>query len=49
VYSQNKSKVVITCPEHGDFLMKPNAHLSGQGCPKCGNILRGKNKLKTTE
>lgn len=49
VYLQNKSKVVITCPEHGDFLMKPNAHLSGQGCPKCGNVLRGKNKLKTTE
>lgn len=27
--------VCITCPIHGDFLMKPNYHLSGEGCPKC--------------
>jgi hypothetical protein len=34
-YSNTKSKVTITCPEHGDFEQKPNGHLSGQGCPKC--------------
>ena len=34
-YKNNKSKVIITCPEHGDFLQVPNSHLSGRGCPKC--------------
>jgi hypothetical protein len=36
-YQTNKIPVVITCPKpgHGDFVMKPNAHLSGQGCPVC--------------
>ena len=34
-YKNNKSRVIITCPEHGDFLQVPNSHLSGRGCPKC--------------
>lgn len=36
-YTTNKTPVVITCtkPNHGDFVQKPNAHLSGQGCPIC--------------
>lgn len=36
LYIKSKSKVVITCTEHGDFEQIPNAHLTGQGCPKCG-------------
>ncbi|MDP2337671.1 MAG: hypothetical protein Q8N05_14750 [Bacteroidota bacterium] len=28
-------KVIITCPEHGDFPQTPNKHLSGQKCPRC--------------
>lgn len=47
-YIQNKSKVIITCPEHGDFTMKPNSHLLGQGCPKCGTISRANKQRKTT-
>ena len=31
----NTFKVIITCPEHGDFFQTPNNHLKGQGCPKC--------------
>jgi len=34
-YSNNKTKIIIICKEHGEFLQKPNAHLSGNGCNKC--------------
>lgn len=30
-----KSKVEITCPEHGDFFQKAECHLAGYGCEKC--------------
>lgn len=36
-YINSHEKVIITCPTHGDFSQTPNAHLSGQGCPKCAN------------
>jgi hypothetical protein len=35
VYIGAKSKVMITCPIHGDFPQKPNDHLCGYGCIKC--------------
>ncbi len=36
IYVNNKTKVKITCVKHGDFLTKPNCHLSNKaGCPKC--------------
>jgi hypothetical protein len=35
-YKDAVSKVVITCPIHGDFLQKPNSHLQGNGCKQCG-------------
>lgn len=39
-YVNNKTLVCIICPKHGEFLQIPNAHLRGQGCPKCnGGIL----------
>ena len=34
-YVNAQTKVCIICPEHGEFLQVPNAHLSGNGCPKC--------------
>ena len=34
-YINNRTKVIITCPIHGDFEQTPNQHLDGQGCPKC--------------
>ena len=38
-YSGNHEKVIIICPEHGEFLQSPDKHLQGHGCPKCaGNI-----------
>ena len=44
-YKNSKTKVCIICPEHGEFWMKPNSHLSGQGCPKCSGVA----KLTTEE
>ena len=35
VYKSNKKKVVIICQKHGEFLMTPNNHLGGCGCPVC--------------
>lgn len=36
VYGKNnKEKVIIICPKHGEFLQSPHDHLSGYGCPKC--------------
>ena len=34
-YTNNRKKVCITCPEHGDFWQSPDKHLQGRGCPKC--------------
>lgn len=34
-YYNNSTKVIITCPTHGDFLCSPNNHLKGRGCPVC--------------
>ena len=31
----NKTKVCIICPEHGEFWQTPHSHLQGQGCPYC--------------
>lgn len=36
-YINSKSKVIIICPEHGEFLQTPDKHLQGQGCPECSN------------
>lgn len=31
----NKDKIIVTCPIHGDFITTPAYHLNGYGCPKC--------------
>lgn len=36
-YVNTKTKVIIICPEHGEFLQTPEKHMLGQGCPKCSN------------
>jgi len=36
VYVNNKTNVVVICPEHGQFLVAPQDHIQGRnGCPKC--------------
>lgn len=34
-YKNSKTKVEIFCKEHGKFLILPESHISGSGCPKC--------------
>jgi len=34
-YKKAYTKVLITCPKHGDFLQAPATHLEGSGCPHC--------------
>lgn len=34
-YVNNRTKVCIICPEHGEFWQTPNHHLGGNDCPKC--------------
>ena len=36
VYVNNKTPSYVTCKKHGDFLVRPDNHLSGRnGCPHC--------------
>lgn len=48
-YVNATTKVCIICPEHGEFWIQPNNHLSGQGCPKCGKLSRIKKRAKSAE
>jgi hypothetical protein len=34
-FKNNKTKVIVTCPKHGDFKTLPSNHLQGKGCPIC--------------
>lgn len=35
-YINNKTKVIVICPRHGEFKVRPDQHLYGKtGCPKC--------------
>lgn len=34
-YTSVNNKIIIICPEHGDFTQRASAHESGQGCPIC--------------
>lgn len=40
VYTRSENKIIITCPEHGDFEQQANVHYSGFGCPKCSTNLK---------
>jgi len=40
-YVNNKTKVKIICPHHGEIKQAPSNHMRGNGCPKCaGDKLR---------
>ena len=46
----NKEKINIICPIHGEFSQRIDKHLQGQGCPKCANKYSGsKYGRKTTD
>lgn len=35
-YINNRTKVCVICPKHGEFLITPDTHLGGKGCRECG-------------
>jgi glutaredoxin len=39
-YVNNRTKVLIICPDHGEFWQTPSSHLSGQGCPHCVGLAK---------
>lgn len=43
-YAGSNTKVSIICRIHGEYLQTPHSHLSGAGCPVCGNSV-----LRTTK
>lgn len=49
VYESSTVNVAINCKTHGKFLQTPNTHLGGKGCPKCGNLVLGKQRLTLQE
>ena len=42
-YKSTDNKIIIICPEHGEFEQTPHGHLRGNCCPECMNT------KKTTE
>ncbi len=45
-YKTSKQKLILICPEHGEFLKSAEKHRVGQGCPECAEINR-REKRKT--
>lgn len=48
-YVNNKTKVCIVCPDHGEFWQTPHDHLSGRGCPRCAYYYKGQKRANTKE
>ena len=48
LYDNTKTKGIIICPIHGNFLQTPNDHLAGHGCYRCGHDKVGKTKCSTS-
>ena len=40
-YINNKTKICIICPEHGEFWQTPHSHTQGARCPECANEATG--------
>lgn len=48
-YVNNKEKIIIICPVHGEFKQTPRDHLQKKGCIKCKFKLIGNLKRKEIE
>lgn len=44
VYKNQKTEVMVICPEHGHFFITPHSHWNRVGCPKCK--IKKRKKLK---
>jgi hypothetical protein len=49
IYVNAKTKIIIICSVHGQFLQTPSNHLSGNGCEKCSRELVGSILKSNTE
>ena len=49
-YMNNRTKVCIICPKHGEFWQTPGVHIdNGSGCPKCAKEKQVSRLTSTTE
>ena len=48
-YIHSEQKVIIICPEHGEFEQRACNHINGRGCPQCGLKNMQIKLVKTTE
>ena len=48
-YIDSQTKINIKCEIHGIFSQKPNNHIQGNGCRKCGNIINAERQRKPVE
>lgn len=39
-YTNNRTKIIISCPDHGNFTQTPTKHLQGRKCQKCSGFRR---------
>ena len=46
IFINNRTRIIINCPEHGDFLQFPSNHLKGSGCKFCASDKRKVIKAK---
>jgi ssDNA-binding Zn-finger/Zn-ribbon topoisomerase 1 len=49
IYTNSRKKIIVICPEHGEFYPAPGNFLSGSGCPKCSIIEQHENQKKNVE
>lgn len=45
-YKTTKSKVVVTCPKHGDYVVSAVVHLLGFSCKKCSHDAKNGKRFK---
>lgn len=49
-YKNNRTKVTIICPKHGEFIQLANSHMGGSGCYHCGyDAVSDSNKISKEE
>ena len=48
-YIDARTKVIILCSMHGEFLQTPDHHVKGHGCSKCAHEKSHENQKKTKE
>ncbi|WP_152427043.1 hypothetical protein [Paramagnetospirillum caucaseum] len=49
VYINADTKMLFSCPDHGEFLQTSSGHLKGRGCPKCNKRQRGLSRRGNTD